>query len=222
MKIDAAVLDEAQEQYRMTVDYFLKQRSGGYTWDPRNGRYISNWTGKPVKDATVRRAVRGGHEYLRKKVNGHTQRMLDGRMTVGQWQVAMAKDLKQAWAASMRVGGGTTMTSRQKGLLGSRLRQEYRYLNRFANQIAAGNLTEGQIMMRVDMYSDAAMVAYHLGNNDAKRQAGYREAKRNLGDADHCDDCKSLEGIWMPVDRIPVPGEATVCKRRCKCWLSYR
>ena len=179
-----------------------KERRRGYTWDKYRGQYVSNWTGKHVQDATVRRAVRGGHEYLRKDNNILTNKLLKGDVNIAQWQKGIARNLKESWGASMRTGAGPPMSTSVRGKLGNRMRREYAYLDNFAKEIANGKLTEGQIRIRIDMYADAATVPYWLGTADAKKQAGYREGKRVLGAADHCFPAGTL--IHTPGGQVNI------------------
>jgi len=63
---------------------------------------------------------------------------------VGDWQVVMRQELKKTYTEQYLAGRGGVgqMTQADWGSIGGQLSEQYSYLDRFANEIAAGNLSE--------------------------------------------------------------------------------
>lgn len=120
------------------------------------------------------------------------ERLIQNDMTVGQWERIMRRDIKTSYIDQyvLAHGGRGTMTQADWGRIGAMVKEQYRYLDGFAQAIADGNLTEGQIRMRSQMYHDSSVQAYE------------RAAAQILG-----------------VPRLPAyPGDgSTACHTNCRC-----
>lgn len=98
-----------------------------------------------------------------------TEGLINGTVTVGQWQAAIRDLIKQTVIQQYATGAGgiKQLTSRDFGSIGGIIADQCRYLDGFAAEIAAGELTPGQILTRVRMYINSAREAY----NRAKARA---------------------------------------------------
>lgn len=149
-----------------------------------------------------------------------TTRLYRGDITLAQWQTGVAQELKDAHLAQAMFarGGKANMTSVEFGRVGGTLADEYRYLAGFADDIAAGRVSEAQAIARIRQYGRATRQSYW---NE------YRLASRGLiawrlNPAEHCGDCLNLAaGSPYRVDALPtVPGAgSTQCRGNCKCTL---
>ena len=110
------------------------------------------------------------------------------------------------------------------GLLGSMIREQYRYFDRFIEEIRSGVLSPGQIAVRCMMYVNSSKEAYERAREYNARELGVTEEKWELGDAEHCDDCVLFASMgWQPFGTFPVPGAGdTACLTNCKCEKIYR
>ena len=152
-------------------------------------------------------------------------------ISLQRWQLNFRRDLKQSYIDQylLAKGGRQNMTQSDWGSLGGMLRNQYQYMNRFAEEIASGRLTEGQVRVRMDMYfkssrqanERAAIRARGMPDLPAYPGDGSTQCLTNcrcswqvsenedewlaywtLGVAEHCPDCVQRAGDWAPL-RLP-------------------
>jgi hypothetical protein len=207
-----------------TIYAELAQR-GGFRWDRTISRYRDNATGRLVPESKVLSTIeRFNNGVIQNNVDNLTERFLDGRLTLAQWQQAMALEIKDGWLVSAMAGRGgrNAMTQADWGRLGGRLRYEYSRLNRFADRIKNGELTAAQIRANAQLYALAPRTGYWDGQTAAMIDAGYVAEQRFLGAADHCSICIDLAARGrQPIGTLPEPGTQCEGKRQCKCRKEY-
>ena len=158
-------------------------------------------------------------------------RMLDGgQLTLGDWQTVMREEIKDAYIEQYLLGRGglDKFTKSEAGSLGGMLAEQYRYLDRFARDIAAGNLTEGQIAARARMYIRSSSEAFERAQ--MRVFADLEKVKWTVDHAiENCPDCLAFEAMgWRKkVDdpysgAIPGSGNVTRCGVNCGCHLEYQ
>ncbi|MCP5101011.1 MAG: hypothetical protein GY943_36130 [Chloroflexi bacterium] len=200
--------------------------TAGYVWDNNAGRYRSRETGRFVSESAIRSDLdRFNETIIRENLSSVTDKLLNGNITLEQWQRRLANELKDAWRLNQMIGRGgkSQMTQADYGRLGGRLRFEYDRLNRLAIEIKAGMLTEAQIRARVGLYANAPRVGFYDGLTAAQQAAGLVEERRVLNPAEHCSDCIGYaDQGWQPIGTLPMPGEKSQCMRNCKCTMEYR
>jgi hypothetical protein len=204
-----------------------------FEWDPRSARFRNLRTGRYVSLKDVRRAIEVVLDAS--PVEGWAESVADGSMSVGAWHQGMRDEIKRNYLQMYLAGRGGTgmMTARDYGSVGGMIREQYRYLDAFAQEIAAGNLSAGQIAMRSAMYINSAREAFERAYKRAAEDAG-----KNLvrwvwePEAEHCEDCEALNGLgWRPAvpwpfkvngeDALPGAG-ATACLTNCRCHLQWK
>jgi hypothetical protein len=154
------------------------------------------------------------------------QFVIDGVVSPADFGLLMRQELKEEYIRQflLGIGGRAQMTPADWGSIGGMLADQYRYLDRFVDEIASGEVPPGSLLLRVRMYANSAREAYeraHLKNANA---LGMVEENWVLGDAEHCSDCVAFAGMgWQPIGTFPFPGEgATECLTNCKCHKIYR
>ncbi len=196
----------------------------GFAWDGGIARYRNLENGRLVGEGQVRELGQAWLDRLvERNIRDITQRMIDGKKTLGDWQRDMAREIKDAAIveASLGRGGRNQMEPSDWGRVGARLREQYRHLNDFAAEIKAGLLSDAEIMRRAQMYAQSARTSYFDGLTSGKTAAGFSEEMRVLGPAEHCGDCPPLAGYWAPIGSLPAIG-ATQCLTNCRCYKRYR
>lgn len=134
----------------------------------------------------------------------------------------------------MGKGGRNNMTQSDWGKVGAMLKEQYKYLNPFMDQIEAGQLSEAQIVARLNMYINSASEAFWRGYAsdipldlpaypgdgsttclvncqcmwDIQRVPNGYDCYWMLGPAEHCPDCLVRAGEWNPY-KIRITGEAS-------------
>lgn len=93
--------------------------------------------------------------------------LVDGSMTVQRWLLDMRDAVKNGFLSQYMLakGGKNNMTFADYGRIGRMLAPDgqYRYLQGFAEQIAAGELSAAQIRARSRLYINATVQAYERG-----------------------------------------------------------
>jgi hypothetical protein len=160
-------------------------------------------------------------------MNSMTQ-YYQGQISIAQWQIGIAYELKDAHLAQamFAVGGKANMTQANYGRVGGTLADEYRYLTNFANDILAGRVSEAQALARIRQYGNNTQQAYWREWKEATPKNELIWWHTNPGDTCRPSSggmgCLELEAgsPYKPEDLPTVPGAgATTCKGGCNCDL---
>jgi len=202
------------------------QQITGYGWNSGASRYIDMTTGRFVSQTLVRGGLEDMIDASAANMNLLSQSLLDGNISLANWQSAMMEQIKATHTASAALsqGGWAQMTQSDWGAVGQLIREQYDYLRNFAAQIASGEQPlDGRVLVRADMYGDASNGTFWEMDKRSHIQDGYNEGRRILeSGADHCDDCIAYAADgWMPIDEIPPIGDSQ-CVTRCRCEIEYR
>jgi len=162
-----------------------------WAFDQRVKRYRNLDTGKYIARATINRMRDDFADKARARIGGLAASLADKSLSVQAWEVAMREAVKTAIGAQYVYGRGglNTMDQADWGRAGSMTKEAYGYLRGFAEQIAAGELSEKQINARAALYLNSTVNAYERG-----RGASF--------------------GIALPV--YPADG-GTACLANCRC-----
>lgn len=155
-----------------------------------------------------------------------TKRLSSGKIDVARWQEGVKADLRQAYIQNylLGIGGKGQLTKRDYGRVGAMLKNQYKFLARFADGITDRTVSAPQALMRIQMYARSARGAYEKG-----RQRTWEDAKQSRWLVNHalenCEDCLKFEAMgWRnPKDFSTLPGLCqTKCKANCGCRMEYR
>jgi hypothetical protein len=183
-----------------------------------NGRFVSS---QQVHGYVVDYSTNVG-----KALRTLTEQLRVGQVTLAEWQLAMAGEIKAAHlAAGMAAAGGKAqMTQATYGAIGQRLRQEYQYLQKFADGIANGIISlDGRILQRAEQYGRDARETYQRIMQREAARRGYDEERRFLHGNEHCPECVEYAArAWQPIGTLPPPGDQSSCRANCLCTKSFR
>ena len=103
-------------------------------------------------------------------VAGLGHEVASGAISLSQWETGMRLQIKNAYIQQYLsgIGGVEMMGFAEYGSIGGMLTEQYGYLNKFADQIAAGNLSEAEIIRRSEMYMNSSREAYERANARAR------------------------------------------------------
>lgn len=199
----------------------------GWTWDATAMRYRS-----PAGTFVSRASVRAGVDQVLQKSENRgralARQMQGGALALDDWAAAMRAEIKRAHLTSAAAarGGWAQMTAADYGRVGATVAKEYRYLDRFAREIASGKVAlNGQFVARAGMYSEAGRMTYHVAETVTARGAGYDEEHNVFGPVEHCKGAGSCTEEhargWVPIGALKQPGSRK-CLRRCRCRKVYR
>lgn len=199
-----------------TFSWDSKTQQYRYTSGDKNGQFVAQSVVSPYLlekyiDARKESLVRVTKTLLKKDIG------------VGTWESAIAKELKEAHLVSYSLGKGgyKKLSSRDYGLIGSKLKGEYQYLRGFSEDILAGNLSEAQILNRLQMYVDSLHATYEKSRAESHRVAGFTWERWNRIPGDSCDGCitQGSRG-WVPLGTLPEISSQE-CRIRCRCFKSW-
>lgn len=149
--------------------------------------------------------------------------LINNRINIAEFQTRAASSLKIAHIlnASIGKGGRRQMTQTDWGLLGAKIREQYKFLNNFASEIEAGLVLPAQIENRIALYSKAARSVYFKFEKLTKTEIGLLFARRVLNAFENCKDCAYWASRgFIPIEEQPEIG-SLICKSFCKCWFEY-
>ena len=205
-----------------------------WNWDDRTERYRHTITGRFLSYTDVNRIVNQSIDVTIANVENLAAAVARGDITVDTWQLAMRAQIKKAyiWQAELAAGGRSRMTPEFWGVVGGRIRGQYKYLDNFAKQLADGALTEGQVARRSRMYiSSSRQVYWAIRTRKAKAKKYTEELWTAIGDANTCQACSDADAMgWQPMGTFAEPGSGEVVKGEtfceglssCRCEKSYR
>lgn len=136
-----------------------------WAFDQRVKRYRNLESGKYIARATINRMRDDFADKARAKIGGLAASLADKSLSVQAWEVAMREAVKTAIGAQYVYGRGglNNMEQADWGRAGSMTKEAYGYLRGFAEQIAAGELSEKQINARSALYLNSTVNAYERG-----------------------------------------------------------
>jgi hypothetical protein len=147
-----------------------------------------------------------------------------GTLNDSDFRLAMAQAIKRGHvaAAAVAAGGKANLTPADLGAVGSKLRKEYTYLDKFVRGVddPAGY---GNAAARAAMYGSAIAATYEDGRRRVMRAGGATLERRVLGaTADSCAECIAYAALgWQPAGTLPGVGEACSCLSRCHCHFEH-
>ena len=133
----------------------------GYGWN--GSRYYDLDTGRFVSNSDVLGALESVIDQSAINMNALSTQLQNGEISLASWQSSMMQEIKISHLASTTAanGGWAQMTPSDWGFAGSQIKEQYQYLNNFAQQIANGEQPlDGRFMVRTDLYGDAVRDSY--------------------------------------------------------------
>jgi hypothetical protein len=195
-----------------------------WSYDGNAGRYRDE-KGRFLSQKAVEALVDSRIDRLDSTLRRITRMLVDGGITLDQWQESVREAIKGAHiqAAIIGYGGRNQMGSAEYGRIGQRLRAEYAYLQGFARDLLEQRLSPAMALARIGLYAQSVRGSYWQGTELRKQQQGFSLMRRKLDpQAQHCDDCLSYaaRGI-VPIGSVPMPGQRCACRARCRCTVEY-
>jgi hypothetical protein len=193
-----------------------------YTFDHRTGRYRDE-AGRFVPERLVREAVDRVTDEASARLAALSDRLAAQEIALSTWQreaMAIVKDAHLA-AGIAAHGGISQMDQHTYGFIGHQIRDEYQYLQHFAEAIATGRQPLSGVAARAQQYGQAARSTFSrvFARDQLLRGAQYERSI--LSSAEHCSDCVDQAGRgWAPVGSLVPPG-ARRCRSNCRCRLTY-
>lgn len=197
----------------MALEFEYVKSAQRYRWKDSK-KFVS---AKLVEKLTVAHS-----DQMAGRVKGLTRKMLDGDLTVDEWERQVLDDVKEVMVQRYRLGKGGDLDASDRGKLGSQLRFNYDKFWTFRQKVIEGELSEAQIFARAQLYVNKANWAYAAGRTQAHKNAGYIWEQRIKPATESCMECivYNLMG-WQPIGSLPERTEQCTCQANCKCYKEF-
>jgi hypothetical protein len=154
------------------------------------------------------------------------EQFISGQISLAEWQLQMKEFIRvtHRMAALTALGGMENMTQAAWGYEGYLVKLQYQFLDRFASEIAANPAAwrNGRLYVRMQLYQKAEWSTFEQMLRFYKKQDGYTEERRVLGQADHCPGCLRQAALgWRPIGTLDFIGSEE-CSTNCHCVFHYR
>ena len=195
-----------------------------WSYDQQSGRYRDE-RGRFLSREAVEKLVDKRIDKLDASLRRFTRMLIDGSITLDQWQGSVRESLKAAHiqAAIIGHGGRASMGSAEYGRVGQRLREEYAYLQGFVSDLLSNRLSAPMALARIGLYAQSVRGSYWQGAELRQQRQGYSLMRRILdSQAQHCEDCLRYAGQGIvSIGTLPLPGQRCECGARCRCSVRY-
>lgn len=197
-----------------------------FSFDKEHGTYRRRSTGQFVSRREIRSVIDKAIEKQERSLQRLAQKLQQGTYDLARWQNESADVLKELhlWNGAAGRGGWGEMTQSDYGRVGARLREQYGFLDNFAQQLERGEqrLAGTGFLQRVGMYAQAGRNTYEAVLNNTMRDSQFTQESNQLAEAEHCAGClEATAQGWVPIGTLTLPGERD-CLTRCKCEIIYR
>jgi len=195
-----------------------------WSYDPISGRYRSK-SGQFMSEKAISALVDGRIDKLTQVLRRYTRMLIDGNITLDQWQGSIREALKTAHvqATVLGYGGKDRLGATEYGRIGQRLRSEYAYLQQFVRDLLDKRVSAPMALARIGLYGESVRASYWQGTELRQQRQGYSLMRRILdSQAQHCVDCLHYAAQGMvPIGTLPLPGNRCECGARCRCTVRY-
>ncbi len=195
-----------------------------YRWNQTAGRYVDG-RGRFVSREAVTNAMYDAADNAGKRMATASKKLRDGKLTIQQWQLQMRAEIKTVhlFSGAGAKGGWAQLSQADFGRIGQRIREQYRFLDRMATQIANGTQKlNGTFIRRSELYGNAGRQTFMLVERADKESRGMTEERCLLRGSQHCAECpgEAAKG-WVPIGTL-VPVGGRICNQNCRCIFEYR
>lgn len=189
-----------------------------------NGRYVSTTTIENARQSLV--------DSLKVENEKLAQRLVDGKITVSQWEKEMRDNLRRVYTTQYLLGRGgiNNMTQRDWGIIGNNLRQSYSYLRGYSTDLNNGRYSDEQIraiVARMNLYANSTGLAYQRGMSEAHEQITLPHYPRDGSTICLVSCACSLEWVkvndgWNIFWRLGPTEHCSTCKKRANKAVKIR
>jgi len=200
-----------------------------WEWSETSRRYRDLTTGRYLSPASALTLRNDVVSRLEGDMTSLARQLAAREISVQDWQIGMAANVKEVNALQMAFGRGGTnaMQPADRAALADIVTAQQEYLRSFAEDVAAGNLSEAQIAARSRMYTSSSVAAYEQGKSSAwnvvlpahpgdgstscRSQCRCSWSLADKGDevhatwklgpvqSEHCRDCQGRASRWSPL-----------------------
>lgn len=136
-----------------------------YTYDQRLHRYRNSETGRLVSLRTIEGLSEASSTQAADGQSNLVQQYIDNAVSADKLHDLLKDAIKRQAIREYALGRGGVqqMTAKDWGIVGRFLRDEYKYLDGFIEDIRAGALTEAEMLYRIRLYGAHSSQLYERG-----------------------------------------------------------
>lgn len=144
-----------------------------------------------------------------------------GAINLPEWQLRTEAQIRliHTMSAAIAAGGWAQATAADWSRAATRIKQQYKFLARFAKQIENGLPLDGRFLARAISYASAGPGTYEAVLRRIDLASGLVLAERRITHSmNPCTPCYDYEAVgWVDPGILPETGESCDCHSRCKC-----
>lgn len=203
----------------------MEPRWPRYTWDARSRQYRGE-DGRFVPRRAVRQALDEVIDRAALAIERDARLLQAGAINLPEWQLRTERSIKtiHTAAAAAAAGGWAQATARDWSVAANRIKQQYRFLERFAWQIQNGLPLDGRFLTRAASYASAGSGTYEAVLRRIDLASGLViEERRRLHSLSPCRSCVAYAAAgWQLPGVLPDTGDECECGSRCRCTWERR
>lgn len=196
-----------------------------YLWDSRAGEYRVRETGRFLSREAVRVAVDDFIDTTAVRIKSISDGFRAGSVSFSDWERQMRTMIKEShlYTSALAHGGWDRMTPAAYGEVGNIVKDQYRFLRRFIDEIESGKQPlDGFFIERSKMYAEASRGTYYDFLDEQVAIRGYTEERSILRPGESCTECVEEAGKgWQKLGTLKRIGDR-LCRANCRCSKQYR
>jgi hypothetical protein len=194
-----------------------------FRWSEPSGRFRGP-SGRFVASSTIRGWIDKTLDNHTRAVATLTEQFRDRTLTLGEWERAMRGELKaiHIYSGMAARGGRSQLTQADYGRIGQRLREQYQFLTRLADEIQTGRTqVDGRITSRARLFAQMGRATFHAVERQEMLARGWDLEENVLANAEHCSGCLAETARG----RVPIGALVPIGQRPClsndRCRIRY-
>ena len=199
-----------------------------YAFDERLNRGLGAYrnlsTGRIVPRSQIITELENVAKVSRANMRSLSERLIAKQITIAEWQTRMAAEIKTVHVtqAAAAKGGWAQMSQADWGHVGYKVREQYKYLQGFANDIASGKQPlNGRVLARAEQYGKSGHGTFESVRGRVATSKGLTRQRRVQHSQEGCAGCKTVASLgWQPIGSLPPIGSQE-CRSNCLCSDEY-
>lgn len=195
-----------------------------FGWSENAARFYDRRTGRFVSRDTIRLALDDVIDLAGVEARDLSELLRAGKIDLAEWQRGMREIVKTTMldAEALAHGGRGQLTQSDYGRVGAAVREQYRYLDGFTEEIRNGLPLDGRFLNRAAMYAKASRPFFHEEQSDLLADAGYTRERSILHAAEHCAECVDQSALGWVLIGTAIPIGDRECLANDRCTMQYQ
>lgn len=192
-------------------------------YDKKTARFRDG-KGKFISPIQIRKQIEATVERCGRKMRTTTEKLLSKEITLSEWTKEMKDQIKiqHTLSASVGRGGRKQMSQSDWGKVGAELKKQYQFLDKFADDLKKGRVSEARAKQRAALYSRSARTVYADALKTANKDAGKVLSRRVVHASESCAECLRWSSMgYIDAEKQPPIG-SLICRSNCRCEIIYK